>query len=140
MTSRVIRASLPILQLISSLPPSKTKLCRALVSSGDKDLSLAICECVKNSLYNPNIKLTSTQKKKLQQYKRQLIKLSDRRTSESDRLKILRKFGHLFTPTVVKICYRLFSEVNDEYSKTVQTGSGGHVQTINEQSATTNRL
>jgi hypothetical protein len=131
--SRAVQDSLRCLKLIAELPNSKnTTIVRALLNSGDKDLTKAVRECVKNVVYNSSLNLTPVQKRKLKQYKSQLIKLCAKNTSEKCRLGIVRKFGHLFAPTVIRICYKRFTEDGYESGEGIQAGASDNVQQTDE--------
>ena len=87
--SECLKRNAAILRLLQKLKPSTA---RAVMKEASPDLIKALCECTLNILKG-NIKLTTTQKKKLARYKNILRILAVKRTSLKKRKTILQSGG-----------------------------------------------
>ena len=87
------------LRLLSRANP---RMVKNIIKSADKDLLKSLCECCLNVLKG-NIPLTIKQRKRLSKYKKQLRKLSMKKTSKKQKVSLLQTGGFLGTliPTVL---------------------------------------
>ncbi len=82
-----------------------------LIDLASNDEVKAVCEVISNIL-NGNIKLASSNIKKLQKYKRILRLLADRKTSAKDRKKTLKQTGGFLSvilPAALSLLTSIFS-------------------------------
>ena len=91
-----IKGSLTLLNALNSAQP---RLRKAILSTGGKQLILAISEIVKNVLLG-NVKLTSQDIKKLGRYKKVLRTLATRKPKLAHRRRLLVQHGG-FLPTLI---------------------------------------
>jgi len=112
-----LRRNWDLLKVLKSGTPDQRK---ALIKASSNDLILAICEIVDNVLRG-TVKLTPTQRKKLQSYKGQLRKLASKNVAPKEKRKVLVSQKGGFLPLVLAPALGLIgSLVGDVIGKAIK--------------------
>ena len=104
------------LDSLSVICNSSKKLRSAIIASSDKNVILAICECILNVL-NGNVKIDNDVLKKCKKYQHHLRTLVSPHTSVKRKKSILEQKGSgiwmsLLLPPIVEFASKLFNQKN----------------------------
>ena len=104
--SENLRKFTPYLRLLQRSPKARNALTKQHCSS---DFIKCICECVKNVLVG-NVKLSTEHKRRLKRHKRSLRKLALKKTTLSEKKKIVQSGGFLgaLLGPIIKVLGGLF--------------------------------
>ena len=103
------------LDSLSVICNSSKKLRSAIIASSDKNVILAICECILNVL-NGNIKLCDNDKEKLRNYKYTLRKIITTKQANKNKELLIQKGGN-FLPLILPGAISLLTTIIDFINK-----------------------
>ena len=123
MVSKIVRRTLPILQLLAKSKPAQA---RQILKNANSDLVESLRQCVLNVLRGV-VSLTPKQHKQLARYKRRLRKLVDSKTKIKDRKVIIQKGANFLLPLlgalIPQIVGGIASLIKNKQQKKNENGS-----------------
>lgn len=88
------------------------KLKNFVLERADKKLVKALTECVYNALYNTSLKFTEKEKNRLAKYRKELRKVSCKKTNLKSRKQIFVQRGGSFLPILLPAIFTLISTLS----------------------------